>query len=198
MMHRFSIPTAILSFLGSGLLAQAIDILDKTPDLSPTVTFSDHYSEKVVSEDRSRSVEAKPEAIALKIVANLVGANPGPLIATTKVGVSAGYFSHDAMLGDALDLKLEKRTATFPFFKETTLANGNTRMTRVGEIVYSWSDTKLTIQLKCSDIVEAGLTDIAASDYVMDADTGTRVPIKDFTDVSGNVRQCERVALRLH
>ncbi|MEA3210493.1 MAG: hypothetical protein QOE70_3550 [Chthoniobacter sp.] len=167
-----------------GLLARAIDIFDKTPDFAPTITFSDHYSEKVVVDDRSRSVEAKPEAIALNIVANLVGANAGALNSATTVSVSAGYFSHDATLGESIDYKPGKLLATFPFFTETTLANGNTRMTRVGEIAYSWTATKLMIKVKCTDIEGAGLTDIAASDYVTDADTGTRVRIKDFADVS--------------
>lgn len=159
--------------------ADDANILANAGKFKPTVTLSDVYNEHVVTETDDglvfRSVEIDPERIAFSVTANLSGVNPGVIDADTTVGISMGYFDHSAVLGDASDYNPNAKRATFRLTKEMERANGDTYEVNIGAVIYAWTEKQLTVTVTCTDIVEAGVNDIAASDYVGIADAGTSV-----------------------
>ncbi len=171
--------------------AQVDDILANAGTFKPRITVSDYYSEKVVTDVEDdfiyRSLEANPERIAITVVANLDGAETGVIDADTVLGIKAGYFEHSALLGEAEDFKPTVKRVTFPLTKDVEMPDGETREARVGTITYAWTAKHLTVTVTCSDIVGAGVSDVAATDYMGLAEAGTSVSFAgDAVDVSVN------------
>jgi hypothetical protein len=169
-------------------LGQVDDILANTATFKPKITLSDSYSERVLAEFDGdsifRSVVPNDERIAATVVANLDGASFGVIDENAFVGISVGNFDHSGSLGDSIDYKPGLKRATFPLTKEVFLANGDSREVRVGAVTYVWTAKTLTVTITCTDIDGAGVSDVAASDYVGTADPGTSVLIdNDPVDV---------------
>ncbi|MGB8169235.1 MAG: hypothetical protein WCF18_17185 [Chthoniobacteraceae bacterium] len=185
--------TALLLLLTTTTVSFATvdDILANLGAFKPKITVSDTYSEKVLTEvddgNTFRNVESNPERIAVSLTANLNGADVGAIDADTAVGITAGYFDHSGVLGEAADYKLGNKRATFPLLKDMERANGDTYQVQVGAVIYAWTDKQLTVTVTCTDIEAAGVNDIATSDYVGIADPGTTVSFAgDTTDVTVN------------
>lgn len=178
---KYSLLRTSLLLLTSTTLsfAEVENILANAGKFKPTITLSDVYGETVatVAEDGEvyRSLEIDPQRIAFTLIANLDGATTGVIDAETAIGFTVGNFQHSALIGEAPDYKDTAKKVTFPLTKEMERANGDFYEVTIGSVIYAWTDKQLKVTLTCSDIVAAGVSDIAAGDYVGTADPGTAV-----------------------
>ncbi len=169
--------------------AEVDNILANEGKFKPTITLSDVYNEDVLTEREDGltfySVEVKSQAITIKIIANLDGVATGVIDGETAIGISVGNFDHVALLGEAEGYQEGDMKATFPLTKEMERANGETYDAPAGSVTYTWKDKQLKVTVTCSDVVAAGVADIAATDYAGIADAGTSVSFAgDALDVS--------------
>ena len=161
------------------------NILAKATGFTPTITCSDKYSEKVLTERSERipgeppeppfrEVIQKPQRIAAKIVANLEGFDfVAEINDELPLGVSVGNFAFEATLADSLEagrnggtFPANGKKATFLLIGFVDKANGDAVEKLFGRVIFSWTPTRLTVKITCSDIAAAGISEIAASDYI--------------------------------
>jgi hypothetical protein len=196
----FLLPLTLLVASSVTGLAQADDILANTATFKPKVTISDIYSDRIVTirdgSDVTHDIESAPERVSLSITANLDGFDLSTIDGDTYVTVTAGHFEHADSLANAADYKPGAKKATFALTADVDQPDGSTKTVRVGSVTYAWTPKVLTITITCTDIVAAGLSDVAASDYMGIADPGTSEAITNdpidlavaFGDAAGDRR----------
>ncbi len=184
----------------AGLAVPPDDILAAAPGYSPTLNFKDTYSEKIVTfpaprpepgeprEPATHDVEPKSQKITAKIVANIKGFDFTEVADDMTVSVSIGAFAATRTLSESNEA-LKKggfpaggKKASYTLigdFQRPDRPNGDpgeSFQKKVGAVTFAWSDALLTVTVTCTDIVAAGVSEIAASTYIgLYQDTTTAV-----------------------
>ena len=187
--------TAIAAFV-TILPAFGIDdsnILANDGGFIPVIRFSDSYSEKVVTirgfdgTPATHDVEAQPQKISAKVVANLADFDFSQISETMPVEFNIGEFSFSALLGEEEGRGVDrlgnpkpfdpaKTSATFNYYIEVDRPNGDTVLKKAGSIVFAWSvkAKTLTVTLTLANAIESGAGDISASEFIGLADDGEK------------------------
>lgn len=167
-----------------GLADAPENTLATATGFTPTIICSDKYGEKILTtraeripgepaEPPLREVIQKPQKIAAKVVANIDGFDFAEIGDDLEIGIAVGNFSFNATLAESKEAAKNGGTfptngkkATFPLIGFIDKPNGDTIEKLVGRVVVSWTPTRLTVKVACSNIVSAGLAEIAAGDYI--------------------------------
>lgn len=136
-------------------------------------------------EPATHEAALKPQKIVAKIVANIEGFDfSGEIADEMPISLKVGAFTFEGTLSESQQAArtgsfppLGKK-ATFPFIfsYEKVDRNGDPILDRngdpitinkkVGSVTFSWTKTRLTVTLSVSDILSAGVAEIAASSYL--------------------------------
>ena len=185
--------TIVAVSLTSALAVEDPNILANDGSFKPTIKFSDTYTEKVVTipgfdgSPATHDVVALPQKISAKVVSNLADFDFSEISETMPVEFSIGAFAFSALLGEEESRGLdrdgnpkpfdpEKKSATYFYYIEIDLPDGDTVVKKVGSIVFAWSQKAktLTVTLSLANVIDSGAGDIAASEFVGLADDGER------------------------
>lgn len=169
------------------------NILANDGSFTPTIRFSDSYSEKVVTvrgfdgAPATHEVEAQPQKISAKVVANLADFDFSQISETMPVEFKIGEYSFSALLGEEAGRGVDrqgnpkpfdpaKTSATFNYYIEVDRPNGDTVLKKAGTLVFAWSvkAKTLTVTLTLANAIESGAGDISASEFIGLADDGEK------------------------
>ncbi len=159
--------------------AHAADPLDKTATFTPSITFTETHSEKVVGAAGSREVTVSQSANAT-LVANLGGIVLGNINASTAFELNFGGAHVSFTLGE-IPTYVPGQTTAFYCWNGWDGANKPLGTSGVKLI---WSATKLTVTLTMRNEVSRPSA-IACDDFLgaVDPDTSGPIGLRDSVDV---------------
>ena len=167
------------------------DILTPSTGFTPTMSFTNTYSEKVARSRDGAEIVAS-ERFTARLVANLTDFDRSELSAESPVTIAVGDFEFDGTIGDFLPLDRDGNPVEFTantsggtFFytvektnrngEAVTDRNGNPVLLKVGSIGLGWTARQLTVTVKIIDTGRADVGGVVGGlDLIGLADDGER------------------------
>ena len=173
----------------------ATDSLAPAPGYSPTLTFTEKRTEKVVvkSDPDDASIQyaevAAVDTTNLMVVANITGISPASINADTPFSITLGNLLFQATLGDDPSFAAGKTSAFFP----THGWDANNQPVGTEGLSLSWTATRLTVKLvnSANSPADAGpFLPAFSSNYAGETNTSVRALSSltlSFGDCQGDI-----------